>query len=231
MTPAPTTPPRTGADPGVRRAKRDEVVSAPAPSATTAIGPDGTGTLFELSLVTLTGLADGHRARGAGLLGLGEHAVLGIPVDEGHRMGPVALNDELNRMKTAGRRPIAIVATAGTTDFGSVDPPLRITEIASAHGVWLHVDDEEGGYPSLLGRSLRTTRRADAFTVAVALRRRLPAEGRAVVGRAAVAAVASGTDGSGTVRLKLTLLNPATTPTDIDTMPAAVTAAGEEVTC
>ena len=522
MTPAPTTLPRTGADPGGWRAKRDDVVSAPAPSATAAIGPDGPGALFELLLVTLTGLADGRRARGgplpsggvrvvadqvraalggralpesgigardaladltrvlaygaadpahphtaahlhcpplavaaaadlavsalnpsldswdqapaataleaelvrelaalvgydpelaagsmttggtesnlmglllaredalpgtaalglaaaaaggpvrilcsqaahfslarnAGLLGLGERAVLGIPVDEGHRMDPVALNDELNRMKTAGRRPIAIVATAGTTDFGSVDPLPRISEIASAHGVWLHVDaaygggvlfsdrlapllsgigsadsvgldfhkfgwqpaaagvflarraesfapiernvaylnpvdDEEDGYPSLLGRSLRTTRRADAFKVAVtlralgrkglgelverchdlaryaagaieahpalaleappvlstvvfayrgcppakadkvnaALRRRLLAEGRAVVGRTAVA---SGTDGSGTVRLKLTLLNPATTPTDIDTMLAAITAAGEEVTC
>jgi L-2,4-diaminobutyrate decarboxylase len=287
-------------------------------------------------------------ARSAALLGLGERSVIAVPVDGAHRMEPAALAAALDRVESAGEVPIAVVATAGTTDYGSIDPAAELAGIALEHGAWLHVDaaygggalfserlapllagissaesvsldlhklgwqpvaagalltrraqalaplelnvgylnprdDEEAGYPSLLGRSLRTTRRADAFKVAVtlralgraglgrlvdrchdlaryaalridehprlaldappvlttvvfrylaadadpdrvnaALRRRLLAEGRAVVGRA------DGGPAAGRVRLKLTFLNPETTPADIDRLLGMVVAAGEK---
>lgn len=312
-------------------------------------------------------------ARSAALLGLGEDAVVRIATDEDHRMDLGALTEALERIQARDEVPAAVVATAGTTDFGAIDPLRRIAEIALDHGAWLHVDaahgggalfsdrlaplmqgiemadsvgldlhkfgwqpvaagvfltraaisfaplernvsylnpvdDEEAGYPSLLGRSLRTTRRADAFKVAVtlralgraglgglvdrchdcaryaalaidrhprleldaapvlssvvfgyrtsnaanagsaadpadasdsankadadrvnaALRRRLLAEGRAVVGRTDVADTAHAPSGSRRVRLKLTFLNPATTPSDIDALLEAVVAAGEK---
>jgi L-2,4-diaminobutyrate decarboxylase len=149
------------------------------------------------------------------------------------------------------------------------------------------VDDEQAGYPSLLGRSLRTTRRADAVKIAAAfqalgrdgfqyltdrcraltryaadavrrhpdleltaephlttvlfrylppdprdadrvngaLRRRLLEAGRAVLGRTELSRERPGTP-PGTVRLKLTLLNPHTTEPQIDELLAAVCAAG-----
>jgi L-2,4-diaminobutyrate decarboxylase len=291
-------------------------------------------------------------ARNAALLGLG------VPVDGERRMDPAALAAALDRVEAAGEVPIAVVATAGTTDYGSIDPTPAIAQIALEHGAWLHVDaaygggalfsarlapllagisaaesvsldlhklgwqpiaagalltrraaalaplelsvgylnpadDEEAGYPSLLGRSLRTTRRADAFKIAVtlralgraglgrlvdrchdlawhaarridehprlaldappvlttvvfrylsdsgdpdrvnaALRRRLLAEGRAVVGRADMGpsdtAPAGAGPRTGRVRLKLTFLNPATTPADIDRLLGLVVAAGEK---
>ncbi|WP_446040554.1 pyridoxal phosphate-dependent decarboxylase family protein [Streptomyces sp. SID1121] len=289
--------------------------------------------------------------RAAALLGLGEDAVIPVPVDHNLRMMEGKLAGLLETCRRRGDVPVAVVATAGTTDTGAVDPLRACAELAAAHGAWLHVDaaygggallsdrlaplldgigaadsvsldwhklgwqpaaagvflvrdsetyaslarravylnpadDEEAGYPSLLGLSLRTTRRADAFKIAVALRtlgreglgrlvdachdlavagartvrehprlelhaepvltvflfrylvgegddpavldrvnaslrRRLLREGRAVVGRTELPG-----EGPGRVRLKLTLLNPHTTPAEVERLLHAVVAAG-----
>ncbi len=174
-------------------------------------------------------------ARSAGLLGIGEDAVVGVPVGADHRMDVAALHRELDALRAAGELPVAIVATAGTTDVGAIDPLPEIAAAAAEHGVRLHVDaaygggvlfsdrlaglltgisradsvaldlhklgwqpvpagvfltrdaglfaplqrsvaylnpddDQQAGYPSLLHRSLRTTRRPDVFKIAVTLR-------------------------------------------------------------
>jgi len=171
--------------------------------------------------------------RSAAILGLGEPAVVPVPADAAHRMDPAALDQLMGR--AANEPPAAVVATAGTTDFGSVDPLPEIAAVAAGHGAWLHVDaaygggalfsgrlrrlldglpeadsvsldlhklgwqpipagvflvreaatlqvlqrrvaylnpidDEEAGYTSLLGRSLRTSRRPDVLKIAVTLR-------------------------------------------------------------
>lgn len=171
-------------------------------------------------------------ARAAGVLGLGEDAVTPVAVDADNRMSVPALDAALGAGDGAND---VVVATAGTTDFGSIDPLRAIAPVARRHRAWLHVDaaygggalfssrlaarfdglgaadsigldlhklgwqpvaagvllvrdrsllaplerrvaylnaadDEAAGYKSLLGRSLRTTRRADALKVAVTLR-------------------------------------------------------------
>ncbi|MFI8849982.1 pyridoxal phosphate-dependent decarboxylase family protein [Streptomyces sp. NPDC053499] len=291
--------------------------------------------------------------RSAALLGLGEDAVVPVPVDDQLRMKPDALAAALRDCVRRGELPLAVVATAGTTDTGAIDPLRTCASLAAEYGAWLHVDaaygggallsdqlaplmagvaladsvsldwhklgwqpvaagiflvkraetyaslarravylnpqdDEEAGYPSLLGLSLRTTRRTDAFKIAVTLRtlgrdglgrlvdachalarsgaeavrahpslelhadpvltaflfrylpesprdtdpervdrinaglrRRLLREGRAVVGRTELPG-----EGPGRVRLKLTLLNPHTTPADVERLLDAVVAAG-----
>ena len=173
--------------------------------------------------------------RSAALLGLGEDAVVTVDVDAQHRMRPRALREALERARRDGDIPVAVVATAGTTDLGGIDSLGAIAHITREYGVWLHVDaaygggllfsrrlrgllagldrahsvgldlhklgwqpvaagvlltrerslfaplsravdylnpadDEEAGYPSLLGYSMRTTRRADVFKIAVSLR-------------------------------------------------------------
>ena len=170
-------------------------------------------------------------ARAAGILGIGEDAVTRVAVDGDRRM----CTGELNAALAACGRPAVVVATAGTTDFGSIDPLRAVARVACRHGAWLHVDaaygggallsrrlaglldglaqadsigmdlhklgwqpvaagvllvrdrallaplqrrvaylnaadDEAAGYLSMLGRSLRTTRRADALKLAVSLR-------------------------------------------------------------
>ncbi|MDV6012742.1 pyridoxal-dependent decarboxylase [Haloechinothrix sp. LS1_15] len=279
--------------------------------------------------------------RNAALLGLGEASVTAVPVDDRHRMDPAALARALEQCTGI---PAMIVATAGTTDLGAIDPLPEIAEIAAEYRVWLHTDgaygggallsgalaplldgiersdsvaldlhklgwqpiasgvflaadgntleplarrvaylnpadDEDAGYDGLLGRSLRTTRRADAFKIAVTmralgrsglgelverchalaryaaeqieahpalelaahptlttvafryrafgrpdrvnaeLRRRLLRSGRAVVGR---------TELFGAVWLKLTLLNPHASETDIDAVINEIVMAGTE---
>ncbi|GAA2747841.1 pyridoxal phosphate-dependent decarboxylase family protein [Kitasatospora cinereorecta] len=301
--------------------------------------------------------------RAAALLGLGERAVRAVPVDRTLRMDPAALAEALAATAREGAVPVAVVATAGTTDTGAIDPLGPVADLASRYGAWLHVDaaygggalfsdrlspllagveradsvsldwhklgwqpaaagvflvrraetyaslarravylnpadDEEAGYPSLLGLSLRTTRRPDAFKLAVTLRtlgrtglgrmvdrchelalavaelvraepalelhcdpvlttvvfrylptgaagpavdpaavdrinaelrRELLRTGRAVVGRTELPAPAHSSNAAGLVRLKLTLLNPRTTPSDLADLLAAVVRAGRRV--
>jgi L-2,4-diaminobutyrate decarboxylase len=83
--------------------------------------------------------------KAASQLGLGTDAVLRVAVDERFRMNPAALRDAFAAIRSAGLVPMAIVATAGTTDFGSVDPLPEITSIAQSSGAWLHVDAAYGG--------------------------------------------------------------------------------------
>ncbi|MFD0269387.1 pyridoxal phosphate-dependent decarboxylase family protein [Streptomyces sp. NPDC127106] len=82
-----------------------------------------------------------HRA--CATLGLGEAAVRTVPTDERRRMRPEALAAALAALRP-DQTPIAVVATAGTTDFGSVDPLAQIAEIAAGHGTWTHVDAAYG---------------------------------------------------------------------------------------
>ncbi|GAB7191942.1 aminotransferase class V-fold PLP-dependent enzyme [Kineococcus sp. NUM-3379] len=195
--------------------------------------------------------------RAATLLGL--PAPVLVPVDAQRRVDVAALRAEL-AAAPPGERPV-VVATAGTTDFGSIDPLRPLAQAAHEAGGWLHVDaaygggalfsdalaplldgleladsvsldlhklgwqpaaagvlltrtpeafrplerravylnpadDEAAGYTSLLGRSLRTTRRADVLKIAVTLR----ALGRAGLGARVDACAALARHAAGRVR-------------------------------
>ena len=82
--------------------------------------------------------------KAARLLGLGEDAVITVPADDWFRMNPAALDAAIETCREQGLVPAAVVATAGTTDFGSVDPLGPIAEITAAHRVWFHVDAAYG---------------------------------------------------------------------------------------
>ncbi|MER5306290.1 aspartate aminotransferase family protein [Streptomyces sp. NPDC002773] len=82
--------------------------------------------------------------KSATLLGLGNDAVVSIPVDRNKRMQSVVLAAELEACRAEGLVPMAIVATAGTTDFGSIDPLPEIAALADEYGAWMHVDAAYG---------------------------------------------------------------------------------------
>ncbi|MDN3293788.1 aspartate aminotransferase family protein [Streptomyces ficellus] len=82
--------------------------------------------------------------KSAKLLGLSPQAVIAIPTDRDKRMQSVALAAELELCAAQGLVPMAIVATAGTTDFGSIDPLPEIAELAAQYGSWMHVDAAYG---------------------------------------------------------------------------------------
>jgi aromatic-L-amino-acid decarboxylase len=78
-------------------------------------------------------------------LGLGLENLRKIPTDDAFRMDPAALEAALLADRVAGHRPIAIVATAGTTSTTSIDPIRRIAAIAQREKIWLHVDAAYAG--------------------------------------------------------------------------------------
>ncbi|MGW2731228.1 lysine decarboxylase DesA [Streptomyces sp. NPDC001494] len=82
--------------------------------------------------------------KSAKLLGLGPEAVVTVPTGHDKRMQTVALARELERCAEDGLVPMAVVATAGTTDFGSIDPLPEIAGLCAQYGVWMHVDAAYG---------------------------------------------------------------------------------------
>ena len=92
--------------------------------------------------------------RAADQLGLGSRAVRRVATDAAGRLDPVALDAAIARDRAAGMRPIAVVATAGTTATGAIDPLPALAERCERDALWLHVDAAYGG-PAVLADDLR----------------------------------------------------------------------------
>ncbi len=79
------------------------------------------------------------------VLGFGQEGLVKIPTDAEFRMRADALREAVAADVGAGRRPIAVVATVGTTSSTSIDPVAEVADICAEHGMWLHVDAAYGG--------------------------------------------------------------------------------------
>ncbi len=78
-------------------------------------------------------------------LGLGRSGLRRIPTDDRYQLRVDALEAAITEDLAAGIRPIAVVATIGTTSSTSVDPVPAIAEVAARAGLWLHVDAAYAG--------------------------------------------------------------------------------------
>lgn len=83
-------------------------------------------------------------------LGLGQENMVHVPADASFRMRPDALAAAMASDRAAGRLPLAVVATVGTTSTGSVDPVPDIAAVARAEGAWLHVDASYAGTAAIV---------------------------------------------------------------------------------
>jgi L-2,4-diaminobutyrate decarboxylase len=79
------------------------------------------------------------------LMGLGYRSVTLVKTDEFARMDVADLKAKIAQAQANGEQIMAIVATAGTTDAGAIDPLRDIAGIAAEHQIWLHVDAAWGG--------------------------------------------------------------------------------------
>ena len=87
--------------------------------------------------------------RAAAVLGLGYSAVRHVPVDASFRMNVAELERAVEQDVRVGRRPLAVVASAGTVNTGAIDPVRPIAEVARRHGLWMHVDGAYGALAAL----------------------------------------------------------------------------------
>lgn len=106
--------------------------------------------------------------RSAQVLGLGGRCVFPVAVDERFRMRPEALAGTLDRLAGEGRKVMAVVASAGSTATGAIDPLEAIADVCGARGHWLHVDGAHSGAHLVSDRlrpGLRGIARADSLVV------------------------------------------------------------------
>lgn len=121
-----------------------------------------------LSIVTSE---DAHvsLARAALLLGLSpEDAVVRVRTDARGRLDPGAVERRVREAARAGRRCFCLVATAGTTVLGAVDPLADLADVARPHDLWYHVDAAYGGVLAFSPphrELVRGIERADSVTV------------------------------------------------------------------
>lgn len=102
------------------------------------------------------------------IAGLGEAVSRSVPMDGRHRMDGGALDRMIREDLAAGLRPFLVVASAGTTDVGAVDPLTAIADVAAHHGLWLHVDGAYGAFFALCEEGRRVLAgmdRADSLTM------------------------------------------------------------------
>jgi len=83
------------------------------------------------------------------MLGIGRENLRYIACDDAYRMLPSVLERAIAEDKSRGHKPIAVVASAGTVNTGSIDPLAEIAGIARAHDLWLHVDGAYGALAAL----------------------------------------------------------------------------------
>jgi len=83
------------------------------------------------------------------LLGLGRENLRLIPTDERYRMSLAHLREAICADRAAGRQPLAVVATSGTVNTGSIDPLAGIASLCHEHGVWMHIDGAYGALAAL----------------------------------------------------------------------------------
>lgn len=82
--------------------------------------------------------------KGAHLLGLGYDAVVKVPVDDKQKIDACALEKLIGQDLENGNLPFCVVATIGTTDYGSIDPMNEISSVCQKYGLWLHADAAYG---------------------------------------------------------------------------------------
>jgi aromatic-L-amino-acid decarboxylase len=107
-------------------------------------------------------------AKAAVQVGFAPRQLRELPTDERFRLRPDVLTDAVGADRRAGRRPLLVVASAGTTNTGAVDDLEGLADLAAAEALWLHVDAAYGGFFLLTerGRALmRGIERADSVTL------------------------------------------------------------------
>lgn len=106
--------------------------------------------------------------RAARVLGFRRDQLRRLPVDDAFRLRPETLAGAVEADVRDGLRPLLLVANAGSTSTGAVDPLPELAAVCAGHGLWLHADAAYGGFAVLSERgraALRGLELADSITL------------------------------------------------------------------
>ena len=114
--------------------------------------------------------AEAHHSldKSVGLLGLGRRALRRIPVNANVQLDPQKLEEQIAQDKAGGFSPFCVVATAGTTNSGTIDDLATLANICRRHRLWLHVDGAYGAAAIFSDRHrdlVRGIELADSITI------------------------------------------------------------------
>ncbi|MEO7962548.1 MAG: aminotransferase class I/II-fold pyridoxal phosphate-dependent enzyme, partial [Gemmatimonadaceae bacterium] len=125
-------------------------------------GPDATAVVY-CSDQTHSSLSKGLR-----VIGFGRNQRRVVDTDEALRLSMPALEAAVAADRAAGLKPFVVVANAGTTNTGAVDPIPAIADLCEREGMWLHVDGAYGAASAITTRGralLPGLERADSITL------------------------------------------------------------------
>jgi aromatic-L-amino-acid/L-tryptophan decarboxylase len=106
---------------------------------------------FSRSVIYLTSQVHHSVDKAIRIAGLKECVIRYVTMDERFRMDPSDLEKQITTDNKSGLNPFLIIASAGTTDTGSVDPMQDIADLANQNNIWLHVDGAYGAFFVLCG--------------------------------------------------------------------------------
>jgi aromatic-L-amino-acid/L-tryptophan decarboxylase len=126
------------------------------------------GTMDGSAVAYMSDQTHSSMARAARVLGFRPDQVRVIPTDHEMRIRVDGLRGAIAHDLAAGRRPLAVIANAGATGAGAVDPFAELAEVCREHDAWLHVDGAYGGFAVLTERgkaALAGIELADSITL------------------------------------------------------------------
>jgi aromatic-L-amino-acid/L-tryptophan decarboxylase len=100
---------------------------------------------FERGVAYTSTQAHHSVAKALRLAGIPSENLRAVAVDGTFRLRPDALADTIGQDRRRGLRPFLVVAAAGTTNTGAIDPLAAVADLCAAEGLWLHVDAAYGG--------------------------------------------------------------------------------------
>src|SRR5699024_2281318 len=101
------------------------------------------------------------------ILGLEDVIIHHLELDEHYKIKPEFLKRHIEVYYANKLQPFMIVASAGTTDVGAIDPLDDIADIAAKNNLWFHVDAAYGGFFVLTSKkpAFKGIERADSLVV------------------------------------------------------------------
>ena len=126
------------------------------------------GPMNDRAVVYMSDQTHSSVARAARVLGFRPDQVRVIPTDRLARIRPDSLRGAIASDIDAGRKPLAVIANAGTTAAGAIDPFSKLARICAEEGIWLHVDGAYGAFAAITARgreALAGIELADSITL------------------------------------------------------------------